>query len=271
VNLPIGFALVLGMAASLERAPTLEPSEVVVRADLDIDTSELGSEGPILYQRVLERGSQIFRDGHVLPAQSGADPRVAVTLRPFGEEEPGFAFEILIESNGRISDEGQWTVRCRLCTETELVDRVAGELAKVVSTLTTFATQPDVTEPETVVPESEAEVNPEPDIATQPATEPNDEAEAKSGALGILTKVGIGALVVGVASAGAGAGLIAVRPQPLSDDPLMERYTQPPGYALVAVGGAAIVAGVVLVVVGQRRSKVAKRAAVHHGGVVVRF
>lgn len=239
-------------------------ADVPVRADLVVDTSEIGSEGPVLHDRVLEVGAKVFRDGGVLPATSKEDPEVLVEIRKRSSEDPGFDFEIEIEADGRVSDRSTWTVECSLCTEAELVDRVGVELDKVASTLVTLAQR-----------EAASQASEEPTSEPTPVVEPEPEPEPQPGpsdstAMHPLTKAGIGTLVGGVVLAGVGVGLALAPPRPLPDNPLRERYTQPPGYALLAVGGAALVTGTVLVILGAKRRK-AERVDVAAGGVRVRF
>ena len=251
------------LAIALALGPTT--ADVPVRADLVVNTSEIGSEGPVLHDRVLEVGAKVFRDGGVLPATSSEDPEVVVEIRKRPSNDPGFDFEIEIEADGRVSDGSTWTVECSLCTEAELVDRVGAELDKVASTLVTLAQREAGSEPA----EDPTEPTSEPATVVEPGAG-SESVPPDSAPMHPLTKAGIGTLVGGVVAVGVGVGLAVAPPRPLPDDPLQERYTQPPGYALLAVGGAALVAGTVLVIIGANRRQ-AQRVDVAATGVRVRF
>lgn len=243
---------VAAMLAASPRVAAAEPSTSAA-ARLEVDTSELGGIGPVLKERLLERGAQVLRDGEI-SSGGPTDPIVRVTVKELGGEDPGFDYEIRLVANS--SDDGaSWSERCTLCTEAELVDAVAAELDKVAGSIRAL----DPQEPEPPPPVIEPTVEPGP----QPTDDPDLPTKAK---------VGIGVLAVGVVAAGVGVGLILAPARPLPGDPLQERYTQPPGFATVAVGGAAVVAGAVLLGLGLRERKGARSSArLSPGGLTLRF
>ncbi len=215
-------------------------------ARLEVDTSELGGVGPVLKTRLLERGAQVFRDEDIGPGDSSA-PVVRVSVREIEGENPGFDYEIRLITRGD-EDAAAWSETCELCTEAELIDSVAVELDKValaIRALESTAVQPE--------PEPQPEVPPP---IVQPVIEAGAPADDRtSSRLNTKGKVGIGLLALGVGAAGAGVGLVLAPPRPLPNDPLSERYTQPPGYVALAIGGGLLVTGAVLLGLGLRDRK----------------
>lgn len=163
---------------------------------------------------------------------------------------------VQIANAGRTSDEERWLVRCVLCTETELVGRVGDELGKVISTLHTLSTiDKDAAEASPQEPVEPAPVLRATDLPPEPvsSSDPLVDADPQP-RWSRMARAGLGIVLSGVAISGAGAALAALPPQPLDHDPLRERYTQPPGYALLAIGGAAVITGIVLLTVGRRKT-----------------
>ncbi len=213
-------------------------------AVLEVDTDQMGTIGPILRDRLLERGSQVLRDRDIAAGRDD-DPIVRITVRAIEGEEPGFAYELRIV-NATDDPQETWTETCSLCTEAELIENIAAELANVATSLQAL-------EPEAEA-EAEAEAEPEPPpprLVEDP--QPPATTNTKPERLDAKAKAGIGVLAVGALAAGAGLGLVLAPPEPLPNDPLRERYTQPPGYAVLAVGGAALVTGAILLGLGLRR------------------
>ena len=102
-------------------------------ARLEVDTSELGGVGPVLKERLLERGAQVFRDEDIGPGSS-EDPIVRVSVRELEGEDPGFGYEVRLIT--RAGEDGTaWSERCELCTESELIEAVAVELDKVAGSI----------------------------------------------------------------------------------------------------------------------------------------
>jgi hypothetical protein len=254
----------LATAAALVVAPVTDVAAAVgaaepgaVRASLEVDTSEIGEPGPVVRQRILERGGMVFREENVLPADSDDDPRVVVHVHERQGEDPGFAFEIEIERAGRSSSPSTWAVECALCTETELVDRVAAELVKVAATLATLADR---------APE------PERPAVEDPAEPPGPSSREARGdrRRHPFVPAGIGALAGGLAAVATGVGFVLTPPRVVPDDPTTQREFDVPGYVLLAVGGAAVIAGAALLGVGVKRSR-ARRIQASSGGFSLRF
>jgi len=219
----------------------VEPSTsaVEVQASLEIDASALGEAGPAVWARAKEKGDAIFSASGIAPADSEDDPRVHVTAREAVGDTPGFVIEIAI------ANDVEWTAECSLCTETELVEQIGHALEKAVVALHERGSTPAA--------------GPQPSVPATPVRSPTDDARPSHRPLRPMAKAGIGTLAAGVAVMIVGAGLAAAPPKPLEDDPTQERYTQPPGYALLGVGSAAIVTGVVLIVLGTRKPAAVSR------------
>lgn len=247
------------LAASLATAALLAASPRMVHARapesaaarLEVDTSELGGIGPVLKERLLERGGQVLRDGEV-GTGGPSDPLVRVTVQELVGDDPGFNYEIRLVANAN-EDGASWSEVCSLCTEAELVDAVAAELDKVAASIRELEARTSEPEP------------------PPPALEPHSgqpPSENDGNRLPTKAKAGIGVLAVGVAAAGVGVGLVFAPARPVEGNPLEETYTQPPGYAVLAIGGAALVAGAVLLGLGLKERKVAGRRATWDGATL---
>jgi len=214
-------------------------------ARLQVDTSDLGGVGPVLKERIIERGSQVLRDEGIA-AGGVSDPVARITIAEQTGDDPGFAYQIDLVINP--TEEGQrWADTCSLCTEAELIAAIAADLEEVAAALRAYAAQRAAAQETAAEKKAVAERASENEDV--PASTPEDRSLDAKG------KAGIGLLAAGVVAAGAGVGLVLAPARPLSEDPLRETYTQPPGYAVLAVGGAAIVTGAVLLGLGLRDRK----------------
>ena len=239
---------VLSSALALAIVCTAGPALAEPAARLEVDTSELGSIGPVLKERLVERGSQVLRDESIVLG-GPQDPIVRVTITALEGEDPGFDYEIrLVTHPGE--DGASWSERCALCTEAELIDAVAAELDKVAMSLRALGEEREAAEQEP----------PPPPIVESPPIEPRDQDRV----LDTKGKVGVGLLGLGVVAVGTGVGLVLAPARPLANDPLRESYTQPPGYGVLAVGGAVLVTGAVLLGLSLRDRK--RGTAQHRSG-----
>lgn len=235
-------SIMVGMVvATLARAGWAAEEPTSPRhASMEIDTSDIGEEGPVVKRRVRERTDVVLRGAGVLPARPDAtDPMIHVDVDALQGEEPGYRFELWVSRGGELVGERQ-TVECTLCTESEIVERVETTVTDVLEQLETQDQGTDAAEPES---------EPEPLPPTDP---PTDELRPKLSGLG---KGGVAMLVVGAAGLGTGAVLAALPPKVKADDPLYETTTRPPGFVALGVGAAAVVSGVVMLVVDRRRGR----------------
>jgi hypothetical protein len=225
-------------AAALSAAVFMAPA----RGSVDVDTSAVGEEGPALKKRIDGRAGDILLANEVLPAKEAGDARFVVTIRPAGEDEPGWLATVTVERDGGPVDDATRAIDCKLCTEGELVDRVGAALEELIPAHATAPEPADTTEPggPTDTPDE------------TPPTEPTGPKDKKLGTLGYA---GIGVAALGVVGIGIGAGLLAKQPVLLEDDPSKQKTYKAPGAATLAVGGVALVTGVALIVVDQLKRK----------------
>lgn len=216
-----------------------EGETLVVRAGLDIDTSEAGPSGPVIVSRMEELGNLELRRAEILPSRLGTDPviRIRVSL------QSGASDVFLINSDAAVRGEAlegsAREISCSLCTEGEVVDRARGEIVRLVPFVRTRFRPAD-----------------------KPPDKPITDAPKTEGPrpLTNLGKAGIGLLAGGTLAFAAGLGLALAEPRPDPDDPTAEINTRPAGYGVLAVGGAALITGAVLLILDRRQ---AKRSTVH--------
>ncbi|MBK8235445.1 MAG: hypothetical protein IPK74_07830 [Deltaproteobacteria bacterium] len=242
--------------AAAERAAA-EPSDrtdAPTWANVAVDTSGVGEAGPAVRRRVQERADVVLRNAGVLPGRGPDDPTIRVIIREVQGERPGWSYRVFTDAG-----QGDATAEdsCDLCTETELVDAIEGRVAIIAAALRSAAERaaaagaPVSTQP------------PPPRIADPQGEQPQPHGRVgptgKAG-FGPTGKVGFGLIGVGVGGIVAGAVLAALPAHPKPGEPLREIYTQPPGYALLAAGGTALVIGTALVLADRYGRKRRGRA-----------
>jgi hypothetical protein len=221
-------------------------------------------------------------------------PVVVVKIVPMTGEDEGFSYTIDI-NHAELTPikDGSSVGECKLCTESELLEKVAGStralMPKLRAHITDFNNRPcetvavacdsnaqckDPSRPichvrdKRCVADLIAGCNTNADCARSPvgpfcsaqthrcvATQQVDAPPPDTGMNG-KQKAGIGLMVAGALGAGVGIGLVAAKPR--VPEPTMAwetRETQKPGYAVLAIGGAALITGVVLFVLGRRQHK----------------
>ena len=244
-------ALVSSVGPEVGADPEEGPVEVAV------DASEVSTMPRRMVEDVAEKATQAIE-------HAGLPPR-AVRLA-FVEIDP---VQVLRGARVRIDTEqamvldpegdprGPLLATCTACSDAEL----AG--LGIEAVLEAIELHQDALE----AAEAEAAEAAEAAAAAAPASEPEpapaeppDEPRRRLGALGW---VGIAGLGLGAGSLAAGGVLASRAPAPFPDEPRMDvlRDMRPPGYAMLAVGGALLVTGVVLLVVDRRRARRARQAA----------
>jgi hypothetical protein len=204
------------------------------RASVNVDTSEVGSDGPIIKRRVLERSDVVLRANDVLPSDSPDDVQIKVHVEEFDRGGPGFLLHLDVETLGHHEE-----IECALCTETELVARYEERLQVLAKQLAAQAGA----EPDPVPPD------PDPTPPDQPPP-PDDDGKLRA-----TGKAGIALTVIGAAGVGVGIGLALAPAQPKRNEPLEETTTEIPGYVTLGVGAAVLVTGVALIVVDRLRAR----------------
>lgn len=200
----------------------LAPAETVVRASLSIDTNEAGPDGPIIHERLDEVGNEKLHRAEVLPSRGPSDPSIRLKVRALANETPGYVIASGLYVDDQPLADSTHEVECRLCTETEAVERGKAEIERLVLFLRDRARA----EPAPTLPKNE----------TPPRRKP----------LGPGGKAGIGLLGLGGAAVGVGLFLTLKPARPYADNPLYEVTTQPSGLVTLGLGTAALIAGAVL-------------------------
>lgn len=230
------------------RAPDGEPTTAEPRyATVEIDTSDVGEEGPVIKRRTRERTDVVLRAAGVLPGRSQDDPVIHVDIDELIGADPGYQCEVWISRADAVLGERR-RVECTLCTESEIVQRVETTVSELVAELDELVQPQEPPEPDEPITE------PEPEPMTDPSSD-SLAADERRVPLGSLGKTGAALIAVGIAGAGVGAVLLALPPKVDQDDPLYETTYRPPGAATLATGAAVLVAGVVMLVVDRRRAR----------------
>ncbi len=217
-----------------EPQPLSEADTIVARAGLDIDTAEAGPSGPIIVSRMEELGNYELRRAEILPSRLGTDPviRIRVSLQPGASDV--FLIRSDVAVRGESVEGSVHDVSCSLCTESEVVERARGEIVRLAPFVRSLFKRPDEPKPPEPKPE-----------APKPGPAP----------LANMGKAGIGLLAGGTLATAAGLGLSLAKEPADADMPLNKITIHPAGYAILAVGIAALVTGTVLLVLDRRKAR----------------
>ncbi len=287
--------------------PKLEP-----RVVLQIDTQALGADGEGVANRLRVAAEREIQGFDLMLGTPAAQelPVVIIKVVPLPGEDEGFSYTIDINHAAEkpIKD-GSSVGECKLCIESEVLEKVAGStralLPKLRAHITDFNNRP--CKPEKVC-KSDTDCNgsaegprcaletgicfrPKPECETdadcvnnvhgpichkviKACVKGKDGPQTPPPATGMNTKqkAGIGLMVAGALGLGTGIGLVVRKPT--ATDPYQAwstLETQKPGFAVLAVGGAALVTGVVLFVLGRRdraRTQLTPVAATNTWGLV---
>jgi len=261
--LPVAVVLATALAqpvAAAEPAPAPagapaepEPGATEPRyATVEIDTSDIGEEGPVIKRRSRERTDVVLRAAGVLPGRPDAgDPVIRIDVDELTGPDPGYLCEVWIDHRGEVLGERR-RVECTLCTESEIVQRVEATVTELVAQLP--------------VDDPTQGSDPAPPPASSAASEPASPSADRRAPMGTLGKAGAALVAVGVAGVGVGAVLVAMPPVVDQDDPLYETTYRPPGAIVLGTGAAVLAAGVAMLVVDRRRARSRRTALVPTAG-----
>ena len=275
-------------AAGPEACPKLE-----FRATLKVDTQALSDDAQGIGSRLRGKAEQEIQRFDLMLGEDARLPAVVVKIVPLPGEDEGFSYTIDI-NHAELTPikDGSSVGECKLCTESELLEKVAGStralMPKLRAHITDFNNRTCTPDPPLLcranteckdpnrpichvrekrcVADLSSGCNKNADCAKSPvglfcATDTHrcvaslGDAPPDDGMNG-KQKAGIGLMVAGALAAGVGIGLVVNKPRPV--EPAMAwktLETQKPGFAVLAVGGAALITGVVLFVLGRRQQK----------------
>jgi hypothetical protein len=261
---PTTFALVLALGAGgipslslagspapapllIERAPDPAPSEPL-RAGLRIDTEKLGADGEPIATKIREQAKAVYERESFQDPLDERDPVIVVVVeRARNSEDPGYVIGFSIEQGDDIVPGSARQSDCSLCTRTELIERIEGELPKLLELAATVQVQREV-------PGGD-----EGGEAGEGGGEGGDEGEPVK-AIGPLGFAGIGLGVVGLGGVGAGVALAVKGFEPIDDQPGQRTNYRTPGNVILAVGGVALIAGVVMIALDVSKRKKQRKA-----------
>ncbi len=243
-------ALLLAVGSCLDPL-TASAASLPEHASVEIDTSDVGDEGPIIKRRIEERTGVVLRGRGVLPARPQTDdPVVTIDIDPLTGPEPGYSFEIWsMIGEQPLGDKRQ--VECTLCTESEVVARIEATMLEHLETV-------ELPPPPEESDEGAADPSPSPaedDSGVDPSDPPTSDQDGGRARLGKLGRAGVGLLSVGLGGVIAGSVLVALPPKVNDDNPLEETTTRPPGFAVLGIGAAAALSGAIMLAIDRRRAK----------------
>lgn len=249
-------ALPQHLQASEPPAPRLlmlAPEVETPRVGLRVDTEELGSQGDAVGAKITESARAVFGEQGFGEASEELDPVIVVVVERTGtEENPGFVVGFSIEKGEEVVPGSARQTDCSLCTRTELLERIDGELPGLLK----LAREHQVP---AVVGGGEDDGG---------ETEGGGDGDGDDGgredvkAIGPLGFAGIGVGVVGLAGVGVGVAYAVRGVEPVDDNRIDLKDYRTPGNVVLAIGGAALIAGVVMIAVDVSKRKKARKRTV---------
>lgn len=222
------------------------------RASVKIDAGELGDASASVAQRIKSRADTQLREAEVLPAQPG-DPIIDMVIVPAPGGAGGYLIQVAMMRDDAMVEGTDQSVACELCTEGELVQKANKIIAELIPKIPRDDPDAAAMDPVPVEPE------PEPAAPTEPGPSGDDTGPSRPGKkIGKLGYAGIGVGVGGLVLVGVGVPLAL---QETREDGMEKVDYRPPGYALIGVGAAAVVAGAVMIAIDVTRRKKQRRQA----------
>lgn len=244
------------MAQEPAGAGTAAPAAPVqVFASVKVDAEGFGEVGSKVQVRVAQEAESVLLSEGIKRRSSVSDMIVFLKVTPPANGDEGYVFGVAVSHLGKPIVEVS-EVACELCVEDELIEKVAVTLREIAPQMRAHMEKIAADEAEKA--RLEAEKNkPPPEggtgagTGTGTGTEPEPEPEPER--FGPKGKAGFGLVAAGVVGLGVGVGL-ALR-SPTQKDPTIGYElvdTRPPGYGVLAVGGALAVTGAVLLILDAR-------------------
>ena len=270
-------------APSAPGCAKLEP-----RVSLQVDTQALSDDAQGVGNRLRSKAEREIQGFDLMlgGAEAKDIPAVVIKIVPLVGEDEGFSYTIDINhATATPIKDGSSVGECKLCTESELLEKVAGStralMPKLRGYITDYNNKP--CEPLKCKVNLDCVGNPDGSVCDVPTGRCHRpgvaicqiDADCKNNPIGPICdpvekrciaaatppdrgmngkqKAGIGLLVGGALGVGIGVGLVVKKPTPTDKYTAWEtRETQKPGFVLLAVGGAALVTGIVLFALGRR-------------------
>lgn len=225
----------VAFAAPEEQAPALE---------VDVDPALKDAE--LIQAKLVEEGERTLA---IASSARTEDGRIRLTV---GGKDFDYTLRVDVERSGSVIETELEPVQCSPCTKTQLVSQSLALLGEAVNAMEATAPNENAStsSEEDSDPEQQpfqAEVNPRP--------LPEDDDRARIGPLG---KAGIGVLVVGALAVAGGLPMVIIGEEVSSStrEAVDEIDLRPGGIALLATGGAALLAGSVMLAIDvSRRNK----------------
>lgn len=230
-------------AKPVTAAPATEAKRPVAakraRVSLRVGTTEYDGVrvSESLPARIEGIGLEYLRGEGMITTVRG-DYTAEVVVAPLGAEGDGYITSFVVFRGEDELAGSRHRLKCELCLEDELLTQVREELGGVVKAIQDDRSPP-VVEPEPARPKSVEVVKPAPAYVPPPPVE-----DPPKRGLTRLGGVGIGAFVVGAVSLGAGTALLIT-------DEEGGRDVRRPSFALIGVGGVAMISGIGLLVVDR--------------------
>ncbi|MCA9635611.1 MAG: hypothetical protein KC420_06220 [Myxococcales bacterium] len=253
-----------GEVAPTARAPiTPLVARKRLKASLRVGTTAFDSVqiAGDLPARIEGLGFEALRAEGIMTAVN-AEYVVEIVVAPLGDESAGYVSTLVVYHGDEEVPGSRRRRKCELCLEDELLHQLKGELDLLAPMIKDHAEPP-------VEPESPPEPPVEPEVVAPPPVvelPPPVEPEVERRRLGRLGRAGIGAVILGAVSLGAGSALLVA-------DERSGRDLKAPSIALLGVGGVAVLTGVGLLVVDKETRKphatVAPTVSRSGGGLLV--
>lgn len=229
------------------------PSTLLIEGAPAVDTSALGDMGKELAPQVAEAATPVLEE-------AGYDASsVRISIGWLNADEFHYSVKVALDP-ATPADQAPLTATCRDCSSAQLVKAAVSGVYKAIQQRPEGPPGPEPTPAEESEPVEESEPEPQPEDA--PA-EPKA-SNKKAGPLQPLGWAGVGTMIGGAVSLGAGGAFLALGERRPADDMSQIRDFRPAGYGLLGVGGALLIAGAVMLGVERARSKKRANAAVIH-------